>query len=81
MKRPEVSMRQAIQATIEANPEAVEGWMEERPGSWGYLAGQAVLAYSRLLGRRLEPLERKAVWASLWQRLEDYKDEMAQIER
>jgi len=43
----------------------VKRWMEGQPGSWGSLAGMAVLAYRERAGR-LTDLERRIVWQELW---------------
>ncbi len=47
----------------------VDAWLRDEPGSWGALAGQAVLAARRALGRRLTETERRIVWQTLWDRL------------
>jgi hypothetical protein len=47
----------------------VAAWLRDEPGSWGALAGQAVLAARAGLGRRLTDAERRAVWQALWDRL------------
>ncbi|HEY3107569.1 MAG TPA: hypothetical protein VGL23_02375 [Chloroflexota bacterium] len=57
-------------ATIAGHPEQVEAWLAERPGAWGFLAGQAVLRERERLGRRLTEPERRRVWAALWAELE-----------
>lgn len=51
------------------NPERVQAWLANEPGAWGALAGQAVLAVRRRLGRALTEPERRAVWQALWDRL------------
>ena len=47
----------------------VEAWLRDEPGSWGALAGRAVLAARQALGRRLTDTERRIVWQALWDRL------------
>lgn len=47
----------------------VAAWLRDEPGSWGALAGQAVLAIRRALGRSLTAGERRIVWQALWDRL------------
>jgi hypothetical protein len=63
----------ALEATIEACLIANEALAEDCragvAGSWGALAGKAVLMYRDHIGRRLTEDERRAVWARLWQRL------------
>jgi len=60
---------EAVSATIRDHPEAVRRWLANEPGSWGFLAGKAVLDYRRRLGRTLTEAERRAVWSLLWGRL------------
>ena len=55
----------------------VVGWMQDEPGCWGFLAGQAVAACRRELGRSLEELERRLVWDRLWWLLETIKQGVA----
>ena len=59
----------AIEATLAAHPEQVAAWLANRPGAWGYLAGQAVLVARREQDRRLSEPERRRVWELLWGRL------------
>lgn len=61
----------ALSETICAHSDRVQDWIENRPGAWGYLAGQAVLACRRSLGRSLTDPERRMVWQALWQRLQE----------
>ena len=60
---------EVAQATIEANPSAVKRWMTPEPGSWGFLAGQAVTGCRSRLRRQLSDEERRLVWDLLWRRL------------
>lgn len=62
-----------VAETIETNPDVVEKWLNDTPKSWGYLAGKAVLACRRHLGRELTKAERQAVWSRLWQRLTEIR--------
>jgi hypothetical protein len=62
-------MVETVAAVIEGNPERVRAWLANEPGAWGYLAGQAVLAERRRLGRSLTERERRAVWQALWDAL------------
>jgi len=63
------AIEQAVQTTVEANAQAVRRWKAQEPGSWGFLAGQAVDACRRSLSRRLLDEERRQVWRHLWIRL------------
>ena len=55
---------------IRDNPEQTAGWMTGKPGSWGFLAAQGVLACRDSLGRSLTDAERRRVWDRLWRLLE-----------
>ena len=60
----------AILAAVTAEDSGlVAAWLRDEPGSWGALAGQAVLMTHRALGRRLTDTERRVVWQALWDRL------------
>jgi hypothetical protein len=56
-------------AVLAAHPDRVDAWLANEPGAWGYLAGQAVLAERRRVGRTLTERERRLVWLGLWDRL------------
>lgn len=62
-------MHESLQAVIDGHPEQVRAWLADEPGAWGFLAGQAVLAERRRLGRGLTERERRLVWQALWDRL------------
>ena len=66
-------LRGIIRLTIEGNSPMVKQWLENRPGSWGFTAGKAVLACRRRVGRRLTDLERRTVWHELWNTLSELK--------
>ena len=51
--------------------------MRAEPGAWGYLAGQAVTATRRHMGRQLTDSERRMVWSRLWWWLEQLKLRLA----
>ena len=59
---------------IRDNREKVLGWMNDEPGSWGFLAGQAVLACREQKGEALTDPERRLVWHRMWQLLADLKE-------
>ncbi len=67
-------IERAVAATIESNPQMVGRWVVGEPGSWGFLAGQAVLACRQELGRSLTDWERRQVWSLLWSRLTALKE-------
>jgi hypothetical protein len=62
---------------VREHQEKVIGWMQDEPGCWGFLAGQAVASCRRELGRSLEELERRLVWDRLWWLLETIKKEVS----
>lgn len=55
-----------LMRTLADNQGHVAGLFRNEPGSWGYLAGQGVLAYKQHLGRSLTDIERRLVWDRLW---------------
>ena len=63
----------AVRRTIEQNPCKVQEWIVDRPGSWGFLAGKAVVDCRQTLGRGLTDRERREVWDRLWQCLEELR--------
>lgn len=58
-----------IATLLTTQPDRVAAWLRDEPGSWGALAGQAVLATHWALGRRLAEAERRVVWQCLWDQL------------
>ena len=69
---PEILDRLMVEV-VRQNPEQVVGWITGKPGSWGFLAGQGVLACRKSLDRSLSALERRQVWDRLWWLLEQLK--------
>lgn len=61
---------EAVAEALATHRAVVDQWLANRPGAWGVLAGQGVLAYRRRLGRKLTEAERRTVWAALWAALE-----------
>jgi hypothetical protein len=55
---------------IQNNPLVVKRWVAGEPGTWGFLAGKAVLATKEKLGRKLCQSERRVVWGLLWAQLQ-----------
>ena len=62
---------EAVRETIEGNGDCVAAWLRGEAGAWGALAGKAVIAYRRRLGRSLTDAERRRVWQDLWQSLQE----------
>lgn len=58
-----------LTATLAGHAPLIAAWTRDEPGSWGALAGQAILATRRALGRGLTDAERRVVWQRLWDRL------------
>jgi hypothetical protein len=58
-----------ISDVLQGQAATVAAWRRNEPGSWGALAGQAVLAVRRALGRSLTNAERRQVWHSTWDQL------------
>lgn len=63
-------VQSVTQKTIAAYPEIVRAWQVGTPKTWGYLAGRAVGAARRRVGRPLTDEERRRVWAALWRQLQ-----------
>ena len=59
----------AVAEVLLEHVEKVAAWRRGEPGSWGYLAGQAVMACKERIGRALTEDERRRVWSLLWERL------------
>ena len=60
----------AVAETLAAHPDAVDRWLANQRGAWGFLAGQGILALRRRLERRPTDDERKRLWTALWSALE-----------
>ncbi len=56
-------------SVLRADREKVVSWLRDEPGSWGFLAGKAVVACREQAGRPLTDPERRLVWHRLWQLL------------
>lgn len=52
--------------TVAAAAQLAAAVRARTPGAWGRLAGLAVIAHRRRLGRRLGDAERRAVWDAVW---------------
>ena len=66
-------IQDAVRSTIASNVPRVRDWIAGQPGSWGFLAGKAVIAYRQALGRSLTDFERRQVWDLLWATLVELK--------
>ena len=62
-----------LDRTIEENKPLVDAWLSNKPGAWGALAGKAIVAITRHLGRTLEESEKRLVWQTLWAKLTEKK--------
>ena len=71
----EHQLRDAIDLTVESNPTVVRDWLADRPGCWGFLAGKAVMACRKNVGRVLTDHERRIVWHELWGALTKLKQD------
>jgi len=67
-------LSRAVSQTIAQHSDVVERWLANQPGAWGMLAGQGVLTYRELLGRKLDESERRQVWAALWAALQELRE-------
>ncbi len=67
--KPDAAAREAVRKTVAEHPEKIAAWLRNEPGSWGFLAGQAVVACRQLLGRSLTEAERRVVWERMWRAL------------
>lgn len=69
MSPPDFDLDAILLATLNEQAGLVAAWLRDEPGSWGALAGQAIIATRRALGRSLTDAERRIVWQTLWDRL------------
>ena len=63
------NIESVISNVVKENEKIVNDWLSGKPGSWGALAGKAVIAVRSHLGRSLSEAEKRAVWQLLWNRL------------
>ena len=76
MTFPAANLDSLLVALLRDHREKTAAWLRDEPGSWGFLAGQAVVAVRRETGRPLTDLERRYVWHRLWQLLSQLRDPM-----
>ena len=58
---------------VNDNQDKVVAWIKGESGSWGFLAGQAVVTVRGHAGRDLADIERRLVWSRMWALLEGVK--------
>lgn len=63
------NIKHILDAVIEENRALVEHWIAGKPGSWGALAGKAIVAVTRHMNKSLTNEEKRIVWQLLWDRL------------
>lgn len=61
-------------AVIKENRDKVVAWINDEPGSWGFLAGRAVLVCRERKGEPLTNPERRIVWHRMWELLTAVKE-------
>ncbi len=67
-------MERAVQHTIASEPDLVRATADAVPKAWGALAARGVLAFREIVGRPPTDAERRAIWASLWERVRQTHD-------
>ena len=67
----EDAVQKAIGRTIAQHPDVIMKWRKNEKGSWGFLAGRAVILCKQKLRRSLSDVERREVWRSLWNTLNE----------
>ena len=75
MIQPAESLDALLIEVIRDNRDKVVAWINEEPGSWGFLAGRAVLACKEQKGATLTDPERRIVWHRMWELLTLLKDQ------
>lgn len=58
-----------IERVINENETIVNNWLAGKPGSWGALAGKAIVAATKHANRSLSDAEKRVVWQLLWDKL------------
>ncbi len=72
------SLDALLVGVIKDNRDRVLDWINDEPGSWGFLAGRAVLACKEHKGAALTNSERRIVWHRMWEILTVLKEQEAQ---
>jgi hypothetical protein len=65
------AVQEAIGSIIAEHPDVIVKWKKNERGSWGFLAGRAVILCKQNLQRGLSDVERREVWRLLWLTLND----------
>jgi hypothetical protein len=60
-----------LRPILASHAATVAAWRRNEPGTWGTLAAQAILATRRALDRPLTEPERRVVWTTMWQLLNE----------
>ena len=74
MSSPQQTLDQLLLGVIGDHREQVTAWIKDEPGSWGFLAGKAVLACREIKGASLSDQERRMVWHRMWLLLSELKE-------
>ena len=64
-----------LAAVIKDHRDKAVDWINDVPGSWGFLAGRAVLACKEHKGAPLTNSERRIVWHRMWALLTMLKEQ------
>ena len=70
------SLDALLAAVINEHRGKVVDWINDVPGSWGFLAGRAVLACKEHKGEPLTDPERRVVWHRMWELLTALKQQI-----
>ncbi len=66
-----MSVERAVGHTIASEPDLVRATADAVPKAWGALAARGVMSFREIVGRPPSDVERRAIWASLWQGVRD----------
>ena len=75
MIQPAESLDALLVGVIREHRDKVVDWINDVPGSWGFLAGRAVLACKEHKGEPLTNDERRIVWHRMWELLTVLKEQ------
>lgn len=75
MTQPAESLDALLVGVIKDHRDKVVDWINDVPGSWGFLAGRAVLACKEHKGEPLTNAERRIVWHRMWELLTVLKEQ------
>ncbi len=74
MSSPPQPLDHLLLTVIQDHKSQALAWMKDEPGSWGFLAGKAVLACRESKGGSLTDQERRMVWHRMWLLLSELKE-------